>query len=261
MTRPARDPGFCDLRGALAVIIGASQGIGASIALAFGEAGADVVIAGRDIGRLASTRKALVDARATVGLEEVDVSSPQSIKRLSAVVCERYTVPTILVNSAGAGGPVPAFDATVDDWDTVHDVHLKGTFFSCQAFGREMVRESYGKIINLSSTWAATVGARRSIYCAAKAGVSHLTSALAVEWAPLGIRVNALAPTATSTPALAKRFADDPEREGYLRRGIPLGRLATPQDMVGAALFLASRASDFVTGHTLFVDGGWRTAK
>jgi 2-deoxy-D-gluconate 3-dehydrogenase len=250
-----------ELSGSLAVVIGAGQGIGAAIAVALGRAGADVVVAGRALDRLGETADVLTEMGAGVGREEVDVSSPQSIERLSAAVLERYTVPTVLVNSAGAGEPKDAFDVTEEDWNLIHDVHLRGTFFSCQAFGREMARRSYGKIINLSSTWAATVGARRSVYCAAKAGVSHLTSALAVEWAPLGIRVNALAPTATKTPALEQRLAGDPKREDYLRARIPLGRLARPEDIVGASIFLASPASDFVTGHTLFVDGGWRTAR
>jgi 2-deoxy-D-gluconate 3-dehydrogenase len=243
------------------VVIGAGQGIGSAIAVALGRAGAEVVLAGRARDRLKATAEVLADVGATVGLQEVDVSSPESIERLCTAVLGSYTVPTVLVNSAGAGEPRDAFDVTPEDWDLIHNVHLRGTFFSCQAFGRAMARRGYGKIINLSSTWAATVGARRSVYCAAKAGVSHLTSALAVEWAPLGIRVNALAPTATTTPALEKRLAGDPERESYLRSRIPLGRLATPEDVVGASIFLATPASDFVTGHTLFVDGGWKTAK
>jgi 2-deoxy-D-gluconate 3-dehydrogenase len=123
-----------------------------------------------------------------------------------------------------------------------------------------MIARGYGKIINLSSTWSTTTDAGKSVYGLAKAGVSYLTAALSTEWAPLGVRVNALAPTATLTESVQRTFAGNPERAQRLRARIKLGRFAQPQDLVGAAIFLASEASDFVTGHTLFVDGGWHAA-
>jgi NAD(P)-dependent dehydrogenase (short-subunit alcohol dehydrogenase family) len=250
-----------DLKGRLAVVIGAGQGIGAAIAVAFARAGADVVLGGRSVERLADTLSQASAAGTAVSCGEVDVASPESIGRLANRVLATGRVPAILVNSAGGGGVKPAFEVTLEDWDQVHNVHLRGTFLACQAFGRAMADKGYGKIINLSSTWAATVCANRSVYCSAKAGVGHLTAALGVEWAPYGIRVNALAPTATRTPTIEKRLAADPARAEYLRKGIPLGRLALPEDLTGAAVFLASPASDFVTGQTLFVDGGWQYAK
>lgn len=265
MTPPGTTPiqrALFDLSGRVGVVIGASEGsIGGAIAVALAQAGATVVVAGRNAERLASTRALVEETGAGGSSELVDVSDPESIARLSEIVVETHGPPTVLVNGAGVSVTKDAFDITVDDWDSVHDTHLRGTFFSCQAFGRHMAQDGYGKIINLSSTWAVTTGPKRSVYCAAKAGVSHLSSALAVEWAPLGVRVNALAPAATMTPTIEERLKQHPGREEYLRGGIPMGRLATPEDMVGAALFLASPASDFVTGHTLFVDGGWVTAK
>jgi len=244
----------------LAVVIGASEGIGHAVAAAMARAGARVVLAGRSVDRL---RKAHSEFEVSDDLDavQIDVAQPDSIAAASAEIEKRHGAPTILFNSAGYSINKPALDVTVADWDAVHDVQLRGTFFSCQAFARSMAAAGYGKIINVSSTWAATVAPGRSVYCIAKAGVSQLTAALGTEWAPLGIRVNAIGPTATVTPAIEARLASDPAREEYLRSRIPMGRLATVDDMVGAAMFLAGPASDFITGQTLFVDGGWVGSK
>lgn len=123
-----------------------------------------------------------------------------------------------------------------------------------------MMAKGYGKIVNLSSTYPESIALGKSIYAIAKAGVSHMTRALALEWTPLGVRVNAIAPTATLTPTRMQGFADK-ERLAWLLSRIPMKRLAQTQDLVGAVLFLASDASDFVTGHTLFVDGGWHAGR
>jgi 2-deoxy-D-gluconate 3-dehydrogenase len=163
----------------------------------------------------------------------------------------------ILMNCAGFGFTKPALDTTEEDWGHVLDTHLKGTFFCSQALGRLMIERGYGKIINLSSTWSATTDIGKSVYGAAKAGVSYLTAALSTEWAPLGVRVNAIAPTSTLTENTARTFRENEARAQRLLSKIKLGRFAEPSDLVGAAIFLASPASDFVTGHTLFVDGGW----
>ena len=250
------------LHGALAVVVGGSQGIGAAIAEALAAAGCRVVLAARDADRLEASRQQCLEAGATeADVHPVDVRSPDSITELSAAVRDRHGPPTVLVNSAGVTVTKPALDVTLDDWDLAHAVHLRGPFLTAQAFAPAMAAEGYGKVVNLSSTWASTVAPGRSVYCAAKAGLSHLTAALAVEWAPLGIRVNAIAPTATRTPSREERFAADPGLEESFRDRIPLGRLAVPADVIGAARFLASTDSDFVTGHTLYVDGGWRFAR
>jgi NAD(P)-dependent dehydrogenase (short-subunit alcohol dehydrogenase family) len=248
------------LSGKLAVVVGASLGIGQAVAIAMARAGARVVLAGRSLDRLREARSDFA-ASGDVDVVKIDVASPDSIAAASADIERRHGAPAILFNSAGYSVTKPALDVTPEEWDAVHDVQLRGTFFSCQAFARPMSAAGYGKIINVSSTWGATVAPGRSVYCAAKAGVSHLTAALGTEWAPLGIRVNAIGPTATITPTIEARLAADPTREEYLRSRIPLGRLATADDMVGAALFLASPASDFITGQTLFVDGGWVGSK
>jgi 2-deoxy-D-gluconate 3-dehydrogenase len=166
----------------------------------------------------------------------------------------------ILVNCAGFGFTKPALETSEEDWDRLIDTHLKGTFFCCQALGRLLVERGYGKIINLSSTWSASTDMGKSVYGAAKAGVSYLTAALSTEWAPLGVRVNAIAPTSTLTANTARSFRENEARAQRLLSRIKLGRFAEPSDLVGAAVFLASPASDFITGHTLYVDGGWHAA-
>jgi NAD(P)-dependent dehydrogenase (short-subunit alcohol dehydrogenase family) len=250
-----------DLSGAVSVVIGATVGIGSAIAVGLARSGSTVVIAARNTGPLDETRALAAQAGGQAYIESVDVTSPDSVAALADTVSARYGVPRVLVNSAGVMVTKSAFDLTPADWDLVHSTQLRGPFLACQAFGRQMADVGYGKIINLSSTWAFTVGNGRSSYCAAKAGLTHLTTALASEWAPLGVRVNAIAPAVTSTPAAQKRIASDPDREAYLLSRIPMGRIATPDDMVGAALFLSSNASDFITGETILVDGGWRAFK
>jgi NAD(P)-dependent dehydrogenase (short-subunit alcohol dehydrogenase family) len=250
-----------DLRGTVSVVIGATAGIGSAIAVGLARSGASVVVAGRDKGRLAETRDLIAATGWQAHAERVDITVPESVAELAETIAGRYGTPRVLVNSAGVMVTKSAFDLTADDWDLIHDTPLRGPFLSCQAFGRQMAEAGYGKIVNLSSTWAFTVGDGRSSYSAAKAGLSHLTTALACEWATHGVRVNAIAPTATRTPAADRRIASDPEREAWVLSRIPMRRLATPDDIVGAALFLASSASDFITGETILVDGGWRAYK
>jgi len=159
---------------------------------------------------------------------------------------------------ATEGGPrSPALDVTEAEWDALIDLHVKGTFFCSQQIGALMLSRGYGKIINLSSAWAASTDVGKSAYCAAKAAIGHLSAALSTEWAPQGVRVNALAPTTTMTEFVKGTMAARPDRAERLKSRIKLGRFAAPDDMIGAAVFLASAASDFVTGQTLFVDGGF----
>ena len=166
----------------------------------------------------------------------------------------------VLVNCAGFGFTKAALDTTEEDWDRILDLHAKGTFFCSQAFARRMIERGYGKIINLSSTWSSSTDEGKCVYGIAKAAVSYMTAALSTEWAPLGVRVNAIAPTTTATENTLQNLQRQEGRAEKLLSRIKLGRFAQPSDIVGAAIFLASPASDFVTGHTLFVDGGWHAA-
>lgn len=248
------------LDGRLAVITGASEGIGRAFALAYSRAGAEVVLVSRTREKLLKVQNSIEANGGHAHVLCADVGKTddvRSIERGVAKLVKNQRVPLVLVNCAGLGLTKPALEVTEDDWDRMLDVHAKGTFFCCQSLGRLMIERGYGKIINLSSTWSASTDMGKSVYGAAKAGVSYLTAALSTEWAPLGVRVNAIAPTATLTERVSRSFREDEARSQRLLSRIKLGRFAEPSDLIGAALFLASPASDFVTGHTLFVDGGW----
>jgi 2-deoxy-D-gluconate 3-dehydrogenase len=251
------------LDGRLAVITGASQGIGRAFALAYSQAGAEVVLVSRGRERLLEAQREIESAGGRAHTICADVGKLEDIRRLENDVlklAEGRDRSLVLVNSAGFGFTKAALEVTEEDWDKVLDTHAKGTFFCCQAFGRRMIERGYGKIINLSSTWSTSTDMGKSVYGTAKAGISYLTAALSTEWTPLGVRVNAIAPTSTLTDNTSLTFQENPARAERLRSRIKLGRFAEPADLVGAALFLASPASDFISGHTLFVDGGWHAA-
>ncbi len=239
----------------VAVVTGASEGIGRAIALGLAEAGADVIISSRREEKLKEVKSEIekMGRRAEVCL--LDICRLSDIKNLKDFILERFGKVDILVNNAGFAVTKPAWDVTEDEWNLMIDTGFKGLFFSCQIIGSIMRQRGYGKIINLSSTFSRSIVKGRSVYAGIKAGVSHLTEALAFEWAPDGIRVNALAPTAVLTPSRKDTLKGEILKTILSR--IPLGRLATPEDLVGGVIYLSSPASDFVTGHTLFVDGGW----
>jgi NAD(P)-dependent dehydrogenase (short-subunit alcohol dehydrogenase family) len=248
------------LDGRLAVITGASQGIGRTFALAYAQAGAELVLVGRNEERLRDTQRAIESAGGRAQFICADLGKMddiRSLERETLKIIERGDRQLILVNCAGFGFTKAALEITEQDWDQVLDVHAKGTFFVSQFMGKRMIAREYGKIINLSSTWSTSTDKGKSIYGVAKAGVSYLTAALSTEWGPLGVRVNAIAPTTTLSENTSKAMKENEARADRLRGRIILGRFAEPADLVGAALFLASPASDFVTGQTLYVDGGW----
>ncbi|MEX0698800.1 MAG: SDR family oxidoreductase [Acidimicrobiia bacterium] len=249
------------IAGSLSVVVGGNQGIGAAVARELAKQGSDLVLIGRNPDTLAETLATVRAVGVTATSQQIDISDVDALTAGCALILDQAGVPRLLVNSAGGALRKDAFDVEPAEWDRLIDTHLRGTFFACQAFGRAMAAEGYGKIVNMSSTWATSAARGRSVYSTAKAGISQLTAALAVEWAPLGIRVNAVAPSATRTPRVVERHQDDPTASQFSIDRIPLGRLAEVEDVVAATLFLASKESDFVTGHTLYVDGGWQHAK
>jgi len=242
----------------VAVITGASEGIGRDIAIGLAEAGAEIIICGRRQKKLLEVKEIAEKNGCKVEMCVIDIQKVSDIQKLKEFIEAKTGKVDILINNAGYAVTKPAWDVSENDWDTMVDTGFKGLFFCCQAVGSIMRRRGYGKIINLSSTFSKSIVPGRSVYGGIKAGINHLTEALAMEWAPHGIRVNALAPTAVNTPS-RQATLQGPMLEKILSR-IPMGRLATPEDLIGAVIYLSSEASDFVTGQTLFVDGGWVAA-
>jgi len=248
------------LDGRLAIVTGASEGIGRAIAESYAASGAEVVLVSRRREKLLDVRHAIEVKHRTAHVLSADISKVEEIRGLESDVSRLLagrSLHMILVNCAGFGFTKAALETTEDDWDKLLDVHAKGAFFCSQAFGRKMIERGYGKIVNLSSTWSSSTDEGKSVYGIAKAAVSYMTAALSTEWAPLGVRVNAIAPTTTATENTLRNLQNQEGRAEKLLRRIKLGRFAQPSDLIGAAIFLASPASDFITGETVFVDGGW----
>ena len=243
----------------LIVVTGASEGIGRAFAECFARAGAFVVLASRRREKLEEVKRSIVGRGGRAEVVPTDVARLADIRALAATVrqlAQGDERRIVLVNIAGFGFTKPALEVAEQDWNAQFDIHVKGAFFCSQQIAPLMIERGYGKIINMSSTWSVMTDAGKSVYCAAKAAVSHLTAALSTEWAPLGIRVNALAPATTMTEFVKGTLSANPARAERLLSRIKLGRFEQPSDILGAAVFLASSASDFVTGQTLFVDGG-----
>lgn len=244
------------LTGKVALVTGAGRGLGRSFALALAGAGADLVVASRtveEVQQVAGEVNAM--GRSAIACR-LDVSKPGAVDVVVGQAVERFGRLDILVNNAGTSVRRPSLDITEADWDRVVNTNVKGAFFCAQAAGRRMVRQQSGKIINIASALAFVASQDLAVYCTSKAAVTHMTRALALEWAPYQVNVNAIAPTTTRTPMMEQRLAD-PEVHGSYVRNIPMGRVGVPDDLIGALLFLAAPASDFMTGQTIIIDGGF----
>ena len=244
-----------DLSGKVALVTGAARGLGREYALALARYGADLVVSDilpeienikPEIERLG--RRVLVQQTDVCQIPEIYAMVNESVKAFDRI--------DILVNNAGVNIPQWAIDVTEEAWDKVINLNLKALFFCCQAVGKVMVRQKKGKIINISSTMGSVGLERRAAYSSSKAGVNLLTKVLAIEWAPYNINVNAIAPTFVETPLTKPMFEEQGFRESVLRE-IPMGRIAQTKDITGAVIYLASEASNMVTGHVLLIDGGW----
>ena len=238
----------------VALITGAGRGIGRDLARALAACGAHVLAGIRDLGATDPSWTAPGGGRVQpLRLDVTDVAGTR--EAVDAVVATHGRI-DILVNNAGLGANSDALDVREADWDEMMAVNLKGVFFVSQAVGRHMVDRGYGRIVNISSQ-AGLVGIRRhAVYSASKGGVNLLTKVLALEWAPHGVTVNAIAPTWIYTPGTAERL-DDPAFLAEVLAQIPIGRVGTSADVAAAVVFLSSRASGLVTGAILPVDGGW----
>jgi NAD(P)-dependent dehydrogenase (short-subunit alcohol dehydrogenase family) len=239
------------LDGQVALVTGASYGIGRGLAQALAAAGARVVVAARSLSPITELARE-IDGFAL----RLDVADVPAIQAGVNTVAERFGRLDVLVNNAGLGENHDALDVTEADWDRLMAVNLKGLFFCCQAAARVMLPRGYGRIVNLSSQ-AGLVGIpRHAVYSASKGGVNQLTRVLALEWSARGVTVNAVAPTFIETPGTRERLAEPAFRASVLER-IPAGRVGTIDDVAAAVLYLASPAAGLVTGSVLAVDGGW----
>jgi 2-deoxy-D-gluconate 3-dehydrogenase len=243
-----------DLSGRVAAVTGANTGIGQAIALALAAAGADVALIGRTPATDTAEQVRAMGRRAEI--VSADLSTIAPVEGVVAQVVETLGGLDILVNNAGIIRRADSLDFTEEDWDAVIDTNLKSVFFLCQAAGRLMVAQGRGKIVNIASMLTFQGGVRVPSYTASKSGIGGLTKLLANEWAAKGVNVNAIAPGYIATNNTAALQADETRNRQIVER-IPAGRWGDAGDLGGAAVFLASAASDYVNGHVLAVDGGW----
>jgi len=249
-------PSF-DLYGQIALVTGAARGLGRAISLALAEAGADMAVGLRDINA-DSGLAAEIEARGRGVLPlQMEMTNLAQITSAIKETRKHFGRIDILVNNAGVAPENLAESVVEKDFDYTLAVNLKGTFFACQAAGRVMIEQKYGRIINMSSQAGFAALPTESVYCMTKAGIAHLTKCLAVEWGKHNINVNAVAPTFIRTDGTRPVLSDPEFYADTVERVAALHRIGEPIEVAGAVVFLASQAASLITGHTLLIDGGW----
>jgi NAD(P)-dependent dehydrogenase (short-subunit alcohol dehydrogenase family) len=246
-----------NLRGKVAVVTGASSGLGVVFAEALAEMGANVELAARRIEKLTEVANKLKSLNVKSRPFQCDISKQEQVQALVDDVVKNFGSLDIIVNNAGVAAMSPATDISVEEWNKVVSVNLTGVFLCARTAARQMIKQGGGKVVNIASIYGAVGDVfPASPYYATKGAVINMTRDLAVEWAPFKIRVNAIAPGFFASE-MTEAIFQDPGYLEYIRKQTPLGRPGNPDDLKGAVVYLASPASDYVTGQTIFVDGGW----
>lgn len=245
-----------DLASKTAVVIGGTSGIGLALAEGLAQAGANVVPSGRRTELVASAAERVKKAGRKSLAVSCDVTDRKSIEALLQVTCTEFGRVEILVNCAGMTQRTPTVDVSEEDWNRIIETNLNGTLRACQVFGRKMIEQKYGRIINIASLSSLVSFYEVAAYSASKAAVASLTKSLAVEWAPHGVCVNAILPGIFQTDLNAALLNGTPRSRELLLR-TPMRRFGQLQELIGACVFLASDAASFITGHLLAVDGGF----
>lgn len=247
------------LKDRVAIVTGGAQGIGRAIAIGLARAGAHVMIADRQEEKARQVADEIREIGRRSSALLVDVADLQALSRMIDRTVEELNSVDILINNAGISMPTPFFETTEGDWDRIMGINLKAVFFASQYAADRMKENRGGKIVNVASTSAFVAGRGEVPYAISKAGVRMLTAALSAELAPYHINVNAIAPGLIKTPMTERYFPTPEAFEARVESKVPMGRAGTPEDLVGAVVFLCSEEADYVTGHTLLVDGGWLT--
>jgi len=249
-------PNF-ELTGQISLVTGAARGLGRAISLALAHAGADVAVGLRDVKADGNvTAEIAAQGRRALPLQ-MDMMQLDQVRQAVADTERHFGRLDILVNNAGISPENPAENVLEEGFDATLAVNLKGTFFASQAAGRIMIRQNYGRIINIGSQAGFVALPTESIYCMTKAAISHLTKCLAVEWGKYNVTVNAVAPTFIRTPGTESYLANPKARADVVERIAALHRIGEPMDVAGAVVFLASKAASLITGETILIDGGW----
>jgi gluconate 5-dehydrogenase len=247
-----------DLSGKVAIVTGASRGLGQYFATALAKAGADLVITSRKFSALNEFKREIESLGRKALPVQLDVLSQSDIENMVRVAVKEYGKIDILVNNAGMNIRKPSAEVTQQDWDTVLDTNLKGSFFCAQAVAKEMIKRKYGRIINIGSCTCVFGMEGIAAYSASRGAVLSMTRTLAAEWGKYGITVNVLAPGWFKTAQNAMLYQNK-DWVNYITDRIPLNRVGQPNDLDGAVVFLASDASEYITGQMLLIDGGFTT--